>query len=535
MPRYNFDYRKFYEEASAIKENARKARKAPKLGSKKISPVGSSYPVVNTTFTRTDRYGIRELEETVRVAPIARSIWQLQLVAFPYFNFNVVAPDSEKVDEDVRVKLEEVDRRISMAICCAQAMHDVITYGSAIFEVVWGEDEDGWVVPVILQRLPAASFATAPSFVTGNENYVTGHLLKGIVYDRQENRYRYFQTQDRTGKQVEIPAENIIHIKDARSSFVDGEPYVQGIVATISQLEFVRKRMMQTVSRVGAPPMLVKVGLPPEVTKRLEETGEGVTGALPGEGRTIGDAMFSQLWELGAAIAQEPSPDVATVVPNGIDIEWQRPSVPLNPTDIDQYLIREAVSHIFPRDVLEVLSNAISTSAAPLLDLLKIMVQGWQQICSIPFENKVWTKMLELNGYEGYRVEMEWASIIPEDPRVKVEQALTFFNAHIITLDEARNMLGLPPLDEEGKKQLFDEMLKYKVPQSMMQQGMGGMMGGLAGMMGGLGGGEGGGEEDTSPVSEEADSTSEDELDEGLDRLLEDIDNGVIDIGNGEK
>ena len=465
--------------AGTGKQHAAGAESVPKL--RKAVTVGSMYPGVNVTFTKTDRYGIRELEETVRVAPIARSIWQLQLVAFPYFNFKVVMPDAGELDGAIIPKMEEVDRRINTAMCCAQAMHDVITYGCAIFEAVWGEDDDGWIVPAALQRLPAASFATAPSSVVGSDRYVTGHLLKGIVYDKEENVTRYYQTQG-NGQQIEIPADHIIHIRDLRSNYVDGEPYVQGIVATISQLEFVRKRMMQTVSRVGAPPMVVRVGLPPDVAKRLEETGEGITGALPGEGKTVGDAMFSQLWELGSMIAQEPSPDVATVIPNGIDIDWQRPSVPLNPIEIDQYLIREAVSHIFPRDVLEVLSSAISTSAAPLLDLLKIMVQGWQQIVSIPFEARVWTRMLELNGYEGYRAELEWASIIPEDPNKEIERTLAYFHAHIITLDEARARLGLPPLDEAGKKQLFDELLKYSVPQSLMQQDMG------VGM--GIGGGE---------------------------------------------
>lgn len=439
----------------------------------KVTPTGSAYPYVRSQFGW-NRYGIRELEETVRIAPIARSLWQLQMVAFPYFDFKIVAPRNvivnKKDEERLLPKMEATDRKIDTTNCCKQTMYDVMTYGSSLFEIVWGEDEEGWIVPIALQRLPAVSFRQAPTHVSGNTTrYQCGNLLKGIVLDKETNLYHYYQLQDETsGVPVEIPAANIIHIKDSNSTFVDGEPYLAGIVSTVAQLEFVRKRMMQTISRVGSPQTKVTVGVP----KEYLEAGGGLTGALPGENTTLADAMYSQLWEFGSALSENYSADASVVVPYGIDVDWQRPSVPLNPTEMDQYLIREAVSHIFPRDVLEVLSNSISTTSAPLLELLKIMVQGWQQICSIPFENQLWTKFLLVNGFREYRIELEWAPLIPEDPKIEenrtLEKTLQLFDRHIITLEECRDALGLDTSKlDELKKVLYEEMLAYKAPQSL--------------------------------------------------------------------
>ena len=518
-----FNFEEYKREALLVKQNAKKKRKEKgnkpenvKHKSGRKSAVGSSYPNVISMFGW-NRYGIRELEETVRVAPIARSIWQMQLVAFPYFEFNIVAPRGievgEKDKERILHKLEEVERRINTTDCCKQTMHDVMTYGSAFFEIVWGEDEDGWLVPTALQRLPASSFVTAPSHASGNTTrYQTGHLLKGVVLDKNDGSYHYYQVQDNTKTApIEIPAANIIHIKDNNNVFIDGEPYLAGIVSTIAQLEVVRKNMMQTISRVGAPQAKFTVGVPNEYL----EMGGGITSALPGESgefSTAGDDFYTQLWEYAAAMAENYSHNVATVIPKGIEMDWQRASVPMNPMDSDQYLIREAINHIFPRDFLEVLGNSISSTSQPLLNLLELMVHGWQQICSIPFENRIYTRMLLANGFKNYRVEFDWAPFLPEDEKAEEERTLQkwygLIDRNLVTMKEFREAVGLPVDNwEELKKEIYDEMLARKVPQSLMQQaaplGAEGEMGGLEAMMGGAGGEEEMATEEEASVGEE--------------------------------
>mgnify|MGYP001258103471 CR=1 FL=1 len=505
------------KEALRIKENARQVKKKSKGGasvSKKGSQVavGSPFPNVATKFDY-KRLNIKLLEETAHAAPVARSLWQLQLIAFPWCDFTIIPPESEEeqVDADatkkIQSKIEALDRKVKTAILSAQAMYDVMTYGSAIFEIVWGTDDDGWTIPTAVQRLPAASFRISPAHVTGNTNrYVVGNLLKGIIFDKkpvdadgnpkETGEMQYWQVQDSSGLSVtpvQIPTENIIHIKDARSSFVDGEPYLAGITASISQWEFIRKRFMQTISRVGTPPVKITVGVPQRYLGNDPNAAQQIS-ALPGSSETLADDMMTQLWTYAEALAQNVSADMATVVPEGINYDWQRPTVPINPTDPDQYIIREIIGHIFPRDVLDVLGSAISTSSQPLLDLLKLMVQGWQALCSVPFETELWTKFLEYNGFEGYRIELEWAPLVSPDKQKDVSMALQKFNLHLITLKEARSEVGLETSEEDEAK-LKEEYTFYRTG-GQQQGGPGGPQDPMAAMFGGGGGQEASAEED---------------------------------------
>lgn len=450
----------------------------PTNKSKKSGPVGAPFPNINTTFSGR-RVDVKLLEQTARAPPVARSLWQLQLIAFPWFEFNIIPPADAEPDEDsdkqLKIKLEEIERRLRTTIMCSQAMYDVVTYGSAIFELTWKEDEDGYVVPDVVQRLPAQSFRQAPAGAIGDRNrYVVGNILKGIVFDKTSKEYQYWQLQNpygSTGVPVQIPTEQLIHIKDIRSSYVDGEPYLAGITSTIAQLEFVRKRVMQTVTRIGSPKQIATVGIPQSYLKALEanQIPLSVTSAVPGATTTPADIMLTDLWDMARVVVENQNSDLAVAVPEGINLQWERPSIPFNPTEIDQYLIKEAIYHIFPRDILEVAAQAISTTSSPLLELLKMMVQGWQSLCSIQFENLLWNKFLALNGYEGYRIELNWAQLLPEDKNQVATRTLNLFTNHVITLNEARTELGLITLSDEEKQELFKELQIWKSPQSIGQ------------------------------------------------------------------
>lgn len=521
---------------SKNKGRKNKAVISPSIGgnTKKAGSIGSPFPSVTTAFSGR-RLDIRLLEQTARAPPIARSLWQLQLIAFPWFDFKIIPPNDKEIDEDenkeLLKKLEELDRRIQTSVLCAQAMYDVITYGSAIFEITWKNDEDGYLSPDIVQRLPAQSFNLAPPGASGNRTkFVTGNILKGIIYNKENKCYEYWQNQDlygTSGLPVQIPNEQIIHIKDARSSYIDGEPYLAGITSTIAQLEFVRKRVMQTVTRIGSPKQIATVGIPPAYLKALEQDGiqVPVTSAVPGAGSTPADLYLTDLWEMARVLVENQSSDIAVAVPEGIKLEWERPSIPFNPTEIDQYLIKEAIYHIFPRDILDVAAQAISTTSSPLLELLKMMVQGWQSLCSIKFENDLWNKFLELNGYEGYRIEMDWTSLIPPDQQKIETLALQKFNSHVITANECRVEMGLPPLDPAPWMENLTEreVLEKEITiwRGAPQQQGGGFGGGMPGM-----GMFGSGEEETMPeegmeeeIPEEEYTDTESEADDLLARL----------------
>jgi hypothetical protein len=318
--------------------------------------------------------------------------------------------------------------------------------------------------------------ATMYGLSSGNNQYVVGNLLRGIIIDKKEKdpvqAKQFWQMQDSSGATsfpVRIPSENVIHIRDAKSRYIDGTPYLLGLTSSISQLEFIRKRMMQTVSRIGAPNAVITVGVPDAYIK---EGAPPQISALPGSSATLTDDMFTQLWGYAAAVSQNLSSDLATVVPNGVKVDWQRPTVPINPTEFDQYIIREITGHIFPRDAVEFIGTAISTSSEPLLDLLKLMVQGWQALCSVPFEQYLWSEFLQKNGFDGYRIELDWAPLVTPDKTKETTMVLQKFNLHIITIKEAREELGLETSDEDIAT-LVKELGIWKTPGGG-QGGMGG-------------------------------------------------------------
>ena len=441
---------------------------------------GAPFPNLYTFYSGR-RIDVKLLEQTAHAPPIARSLWQLQLIAFPNFDFKLVPPSGQEEDEDtikeLLPKMQAIDHRINTTILCVQAMYDVMTYGSCIVELTWKEDDDGFIVPDVVHRLPAASFRQAAAGVAADRlRYVVGNILKGIVYDKTEQTYNFYQLQNNygtTGIPIQIPTEQVIHIKDIASQYVDGEPYLQGIVSTITQLEFVRKRVMQTVSRIGSPKQVATVGIPPEYLKALEGTGGSqisVTSAIPGASSNTADIMLTDLWEYARQLVENQSADLAVAVPKGIELSWDQGHVAFNPTEIDSYLIKEAISHIFPRDMLEIQAAAISATSQPLLQLLKMMVQGWQNMCSRQFTERIWNEFLKLNGWEGWTCEFVWRDLIPQDEQVKQTLTIQRFVNHIVTLDEARESLGLPPLNDEERAVLMQELTLWKNPMAGQQQ-----------------------------------------------------------------
>jgi len=421
------------------------------------STTGSAYPSLSLGFDAAKRVDIKTLDMIKRVGPVQRSIRQLRLISFPYFTFKIVPPkdvpeDSDELRDLINM-MEEFDRKyVKTTALCNQAFEDVITYGSAIFEVVW-DSIDGWNIPTLVQRLPAKSFSAQASETTDVNRFMVGNLLKGIAYDRQSRTMLYNQSQGQ-GMYVAIPSDRIIHIRDECSEYVDGESYLAGIVHTIQQLDFVRKRFMQFMNRFGTPQMIATVGVPDSMQ---DDMGTQTT-LMPGGTSSPSDGVFTQLWEYMSKVVENQSADQAILIPDGAEVKWQSVNAAIDPTVPDAYLIREAILHLFPRDFVDVIAQSISTTSTPLVLLLKMIIQGWQQIVSIPFEEKIWTEFLALNGYEGYRVELEWASVVPVDEEKRDRLAMQEFLAHVITLDQARAKMGLPPLSDEERVQIYEEL-----------------------------------------------------------------------------
>jgi len=83
---------------------------------KKATAIGAPFPNINAMFTGR-RVDVKLLQETARSPPVSRNLWQLQLIAFPWFDFKIITDaGKEELTEDENKKLlnklEVLDRRL---------------------------------------------------------------------------------------------------------------------------------------------------------------------------------------------------------------------------------------------------------------------------------------------------------------------------------------------------------------------------------------------------------------------------------------
>jgi hypothetical protein len=148
-------------------------------------------------------------------------------------------------------------------------------------------------------------------------------------------------------------------------------------------------------------------------------------------------------------------------VPPGSQLTYPPVSMPMRPTEIDQYIKRDIVNHLIPTSFLDTLGSTLSKSAQPALDLFILLANGWREVCARPFE-AFYSKLLELNGFEGWTVTFDWWPIAPKDVSAEHSRALAAHGAGLLSINEARDMMGQPALDDTGLEALYAERDRLK-------------------------------------------------------------------------
>jgi hypothetical protein len=125
-------------------------------------------------------------------------------------------------------------------------------------------------------------------------------------------------------------------------------------------------------------------------------------------------------------------------------------------TEPDQYLKMEILNHLIPRDFIEQNQQAISTTGAPLLELVMMVVHGWREIISRPFA-ALYSEILQANGYDDWAVEFTF-----QDPSLenKVEGQRLAIQAYSLgAMPETRlyEIMGWPPLSEDELNEIKNQ------------------------------------------------------------------------------
>ena len=385
------------------------------------------------------------INSALSVPPVQGLLLPISKIAFAGYDLLVKPPEEEKANDAKQAEalkgIKLADRVVKSRDHIRDAFFDTLGYRHSLFNYSISSNE-GWNLPDTFKRLPAISFEKAPDAVRNSDTLFSDHLLKGIVTDTNDDSIRFFQSQSSSGQPTEIDAEEILHIRDRTPGDLS---YVASIIPTIRQWSFARsKAVMKYLERVAAPNAVGTVDM-----KWMDLYA---AGSVPGTA-TMG--IPDSVWTYLKNIIQAQSTDTAFVMPAGTNLEY--PSLSARPPiEIDQYLIREITTHLIPVNILDTLGSSISKSSAPALELFQHIVNGWRETCARPFE-EFYSKILELNGFEGWTCELDWWPLIPEDKAEVHKEYFEGLSLGAVTINEYRKAHGLPELDETAKAELEGE------------------------------------------------------------------------------
>ena len=387
--------------------------------------------------------------KTIWKEPILRAtVSKLQKFIFEGAELLVVPPDeiantvSEKEMQETQTMVETIDKKaIKTLIRMEQAWLDKKKYGSKLFERIDGTIpgiNKSYKGPVIFKSLPMYSFDTTPTILADYNRYIAGDMLKGIVFDINNFELTYWQRQSTYGDPIQLPTENLIHIKDETSENPDGDSVFVTLVPLIKKLNFADKCLMRSVMRAGAPNLDVIIKENRAEASPINADAWDLSKAFS-EGKKIG-----QNWSNSTVLTH---PDCIELKP----LDWSKMAI--DPIKVVNFINERVLYALVPRDFTENKGIAISQTGTSSLDMLNLWARGEQAEIERPFLAE-WDRILSLNGKDGWRVEVVWREMTPDSGpeiwnRVRIARDVGMF-----TPDEVREIAEYPPLTEDQRKEI---------------------------------------------------------------------------------
>ena len=466
---------------------------APSYQGHELIPVSTEYPW--TTAYQDKRLDAEKLLAIMEMGIVDRLLWQIIDMILNGRDIQAIPPVSEDSNalsqqaNEVKQDLLAIDRKLDMGTSMARGWIDFVGFGSGLIELGlpidetgkvidwsqidvkelnddqkdklvkesdkktlgWGQIEtrDGvtWQAPEWMLPLDAFSFATLPPICTNPWKYVPGRMLPGIVWDIDAKEMMYWQVQ-RFGVQIptRIPAGRILQIKDKKARYNDGKSYVAGIAATAAQLEAVRKSLMQSVMTHGAQRLIIKVN---------EQKDAQGTPALNPFGKK-NEPRFKTAYDSAGNFVKNYNNNSAGVLwgPDH-DVIWAPGTNLGDATTPDEYLKKEILNHLIPRDFIEQNGAAVSKSSGPLLDLMFLVIHAWRDIISAPFE-ELYNQILEANGFTGWKCKFTYTDPDISDSGPVAQRSLDACKNGLITLDRYYQETDRDPIQEDERKKLLE-------------------------------------------------------------------------------
>ncbi len=322
------------------------------------------------------------------------------------------------------------------------------SYRQAVFQFEM-EQKGSWINPKEIQALPTISFARPAASITSEVNrYTPDKIVPGIVFDRDQDQTRFFQSQRIGDVPQELDPESIIYIEDI--AMPDSQSMMKAIVPIVEKIREADTSGMLALHRVGVPNQVAELDVAAvEKMSQLDPTFQV-------------QAVLNYMQEM----TENQGSDTAKLAVGGMKLSYPNIPMPINPWDVEQVLEKKIIDFWFHRNILEQTGSSISTTMNPQKALLDLHIASERIIYGQPFEAWLQKEWVDVNGFD-LDFAFDWWSWESTDPAAEWAAERQDFVAGALGIDEYRQRRGYGKLTPEQKKQMIEDHTELSKGQGL--------------------------------------------------------------------
>ncbi|NLT36782.1 MAG: hypothetical protein GXX95_01290 [Methanomassiliicoccus sp.] len=361
--------------------------------------------------------------EVLRNHLIVKSKTKLKRLVFrDKYKLNVTNPQGEP-DEELAEYMQRMfdSPRVALWSKMMMAFNDIIDWGPALYNPVWAKEGNEWVLKA-LRHLPPESFSVQAPVA----KHEFSELLPGIVLDEDTGEVQFWQSLDMTSRPFLV--RNVYMVKDPTCSQMAGESQVAVLVGLIREYNFCRKVQMQQCNRIGAGNIFIKF------TNKPSKDDIAWANAI------------LENWGNNTAFSLKANMEV-----DGIDVTETKVAI----MTIEE--LKQEIDDFFsPSSMIKRQEGTLGSTGNAENDATDAYILGWHSILEQAFQPLVQT-YLDVNGFEDYRAEIDIPAPKKDRANIMLQQAKIASDTGVALINEVREKLELPPLDDKGKQELLAE------------------------------------------------------------------------------
>jgi hypothetical protein len=399
------------------------------------------------------------IADSRKVPKVLSCITSLVRFACPGFDWNLAPIDSSDDTQskaiDAALKaIKSIDKRIGRVGKSRKAgtlglvrrtTLDTLSYRQSVNEWAQGLITDipgmGQLNgPTEVQNVPSMTLYRPPTTYNDPDKFITDNLLKGIIFDIQQDKPRFFQARKWMEEPAEVNSDQILYIEDL--GIPDDTSFLGALVPSIEQWKAMRKNLMIGMHRgMAAPNEVARMDILDIATAK--EKGISIN--------------LDDLQAYATALVENQGTETAKLAVPGLRLEYPSISLPLNPTEPDKFLQMEIIAHFFARDILEVTAQAISATSAPGKAVLDMLIASYRETNGKPWEDWWYNTFLEPNGWGDLSISFDWWDWTPKDQSIQIKDATLQFQAGGSLINDYRKKCGDTPYSDEELTKLYAE------------------------------------------------------------------------------